>query len=181
MFNFNAQQRGFTLIETLVAIFIFSISLVGLSTIASRGIAGVRGSSNEIIAQYLVQEGIEAMRHIRDSNYASMLNGGTETWSDGITNTCPEGDQCIISVKFDSAPFAEIQECDSECAPLRLDENTSLYQYARGPVTPFVRTVTWESGATSEEIIITSEVVWEEGRIEKTTTASEIMRHWQNI
>ncbi|PIZ86896.1 hypothetical protein COX93_02875, partial [Candidatus Nomurabacteria bacterium CG_4_10_14_0_2_um_filter_30_12] len=52
-------ERGFTLVETLVAISIFTVSVISLMSVLSSGITGTKFANNKIIAGYLAQEGIE--------------------------------------------------------------------------------------------------------------------------
>jgi prepilin-type N-terminal cleavage/methylation domain-containing protein len=66
-------SRGFTLIESLVAIFIFSLAIVGLMTVVSRGIAGTNAAANQVTAHFLAQEGLETARAIRDNEMIARL------------------------------------------------------------------------------------------------------------
>lgn len=64
--NQNQNQKGFTLIETLVAITIFTIALVAMLSISGRGISDINISKNKLIANYLGDEAIEGVRALRD-------------------------------------------------------------------------------------------------------------------
>jgi len=64
----STSQQAFTLIETMVALAIFSVSVVSLIAMTSQGIANVSLAKNKLIASYLAQEGIEVVRNDRDSN-----------------------------------------------------------------------------------------------------------------
>jgi Tfp pilus assembly protein PilV len=75
-------RDGFTLIETLFAILIFSAALVSLLVIAGKGISATGQVKNETIAFYLAQEGLEVVRNIRDSNFVS-----GNTWDGGFSGT----------------------------------------------------------------------------------------------
>ena len=50
------KNTGFTLVETLVAISIFSMSLVALMSILGSGISDTNYAKQKIIAGYLTQE-----------------------------------------------------------------------------------------------------------------------------
>ena len=58
---------GFTLVETLVAISIFSVSILGIMSVLASGISHANYAKQKMIALYLAQEGIEYVRNIRDS------------------------------------------------------------------------------------------------------------------
>jgi prepilin-type N-terminal cleavage/methylation domain-containing protein len=89
MYN-KPSQSGFTLIETLVAILILSISISALLTLAASGFFSVRYARNQIVADALVQEGIEYIRNSRDTAYLTGEivhdNGsGARDWSAWLT------------------------------------------------------------------------------------------------
>ena len=74
----NKKESGFTLIETLIAISIFSISIVTLMTVLSSGISDINYAKKKITATYLAQEGIEYARNQRDNYFLS----STTEWND---------------------------------------------------------------------------------------------------
>lgn len=72
--NIN-KNSGFTLIETIIAIFLLMATITALMELVSRTLISTRGQRLEVTAQYLAQEGLEYVRNNRDS----ALNGGA-TW-----------------------------------------------------------------------------------------------------
>jgi len=68
MFNFKKQNTGFTLVETLVAISIFTISILGLMSVMARGVSDTSYVKQKVVAGYLAQEGIEYVRNKRDTD-----------------------------------------------------------------------------------------------------------------
>ncbi len=122
------KQKGFTLIETIVAILILMTVTVAILTLVTRILLVTRGQRLEVTAQYLLQEGIEYLRNNRDS----ALNGGA-SWSDfsqinngscpltigsGTVSACPcvyangQTGACTIDPIFD-----EITECPGGVCP----------------------------------------------------------------
>jgi Tfp pilus assembly protein PilV len=69
--GFTDTRAGFTLIETLFAILIFTASIVSLMMLSGRSLASTAGSSDELTARYLAQEGIEVTRNVRDTNFVA--------------------------------------------------------------------------------------------------------------
>lgn len=61
--------RGFTLVETLVSVFILTVIIIGPLTVASSASAYARLTKDTMIAAYLAQEAIELLRHHQDSIY----------------------------------------------------------------------------------------------------------------
>jgi len=91
------NQQGFTLLETLVAIFILTLSITGPVYIASVAFHNTIDSRDNISAQYLAEEVVEVLRNRKD---ARMLAGNADKFSgitgsancfngtDSITHTC---------------------------------------------------------------------------------------------
>ncbi|MBI3306082.1 prepilin-type N-terminal cleavage/methylation domain-containing protein [Candidatus Nomurabacteria bacterium] len=73
-----AKQGGFTLVETLVAVSIFSVSILGLLSVLADGVADSSYAKQKLIAAYLAQEGIEYVRNMRDT---SVLYSGGGNWN----------------------------------------------------------------------------------------------------
>jgi type II secretory pathway pseudopilin PulG len=73
------KNKAFTLVETLVAISIFTISILGLISVLASGISDTGYAKKKISATYLAQEGIEYTRNIRDTH---VLYGGSTGWND---------------------------------------------------------------------------------------------------
>lgn len=64
-----SKKKGFTLIETLVAISIMTIAIVGPMTTASRALLAAYTARDQLSASYLAQEGTEYVRLMRDTMY----------------------------------------------------------------------------------------------------------------
>lgn len=80
------SDRGFTLLESMVAIAIFSIGVSTAVFVITQSINVGTRTKNKIIAANLTQEGIEVVRNIRDRNW---LAG--RPWTEGIdalTDAC---------------------------------------------------------------------------------------------
>ncbi len=63
-----SQQQGFTIIETLVAITILMIAIVGPLTIAHKGLQAANQARDQIVASYLAQDAIEYVRNVKENN-----------------------------------------------------------------------------------------------------------------
>ncbi|MFZ1075493.1 MAG: prepilin-type N-terminal cleavage/methylation domain-containing protein [Minisyncoccia bacterium] len=62
-------MKGFTLVETMVAVSIMAIAVAGPMYSADRAIVAAQNAANQLTALYLSQEGIEYVRAMRDSEY----------------------------------------------------------------------------------------------------------------
>ncbi len=147
------NNKGFTLLEALVAISILMVAVAAPITIAQKGLSSAVYSKDQMIAAYLAQDAIEYIKNRRDN----------------IT----------INNDFDWAGLTEFSDCFSECqidtisgdvAPydgtvmVRDEDNFYRQQPATGADTKFIRKIemVWKNGdsSTSDEVLITVTVSW---------------------
>src|SRR4051812_15819666 len=96
------NERGFTLVETLVAVAIFAVSIAALMSTVARGIASTTVTKNRIAANFLAQEDIEYMRHMRNK-YAPTASSNL-SWTDFMNKIGPcESAACT----FEDASIAD--------------------------------------------------------------------------
>ncbi|MBT3282826.1 type II secretion system protein [bacterium] len=163
----KTKNRGFTLIEALVAIAILTISIAGPITIASRGLASAVFARDQITAFYLAQEAVEFIRNKRDGN-----NLEDNPWTDGLTG-CLDGKVCTIDSKNN-----EINECiGGTCPVLKYDDSTAFYSYDSGDDSNFTREVRMTT-INVKEIAITTTLSWSSGSITKSFTVKEHILDW---
>ncbi len=62
-------MKGFTLIETMIAVTILTLAMAGPLFTASRSIIAAQTARDQLTASYLAQEGIEYVRMMRDNQY----------------------------------------------------------------------------------------------------------------
>ena len=78
----HPRTRGFTLVETLAAITLIMIAIVPPMGLTVQSLSVAYYARDQITASNLAQEGIEAVRAVRDGNIlasAESANGGTGT------------------------------------------------------------------------------------------------------
>ena len=63
------KQKGQSLLETVFALGVLLIAVSGVLALTASGIIGQKESESQIIANNLAREGIEVVRHLRDSNW----------------------------------------------------------------------------------------------------------------
>ena len=154
-------EKGFTLIEALVALVILTVSL-GPALVLSSNISSTSSViQNNLIAANLSQEGVEVIRALRDSNWHNGLlfdNG----LADGVYRIEWSSNSLIA---LGSNPFLKI--------------SAGLYSYSSGTDTKFRRTVTINK-INSEELRITSEVTWtERGERARNIKAESHLFNWK--
>lgn len=78
------SQRGFTLIEAILAVSIIVTGLVALLTLARLSIIAADATVNRIRAVAYAQEAMEVVRNIRDTNWLEYDTDSTTVWNDGL-------------------------------------------------------------------------------------------------
>lgn len=192
MFNkFLKNKKGFTLVETLVAISVFSVSVLGLFAVLTQGTSNTAYAKKKIVASYLAQEGIEYMRNLRDTYilYPNSAAGRSMRWSRFITKLTLPGrcfstgcyvDDSAVLYDDDSAPMMDLQlpPCGSNCPKLKYNDTTKKYDYdASGVDSGFTRRITAES-INPNEIKIVSTVSWVQGTTTHSVAFSENLFNW---
>jgi prepilin-type N-terminal cleavage/methylation domain-containing protein len=96
------MQKGFTLIEIIIAVFILSIAVVGTYGAFSIMVTLNTNASDRLIASYLAQEGIEITRNIRDTNW--LVGNSLDTFSSYLVNGDPDC-QNGCEVDYKTSPY----------------------------------------------------------------------------
>ena len=77
------MKKGFTIIESIVALTIIIAAVVGPFMLVTRGILASKSAKNRLIASNMAQEGIEMIRYFRDSNILASCVGTIDADGDG--------------------------------------------------------------------------------------------------
>jgi len=75
------KRKGFTLVETLVAIAIFTVSILAVMAVLANSISDTNYAKKKMTAAYLAQEGIEYVRNKRDTSILSS-SSSQDGWDD---------------------------------------------------------------------------------------------------
>ena len=186
------NNQGFTLIETLMAISIFSLSTLGLLVILGKGISDTTYTKKKIIAGYLAQEGIEYIRNMRDTfvlydsvdsptgwnKFSTSLTSGTALCN--TSNGCYFNADNLFSLS-PPQPMTQITplSCNSTCPSLKFDVSTGKYGYTTGIDSGFIRKITVTTvGSPISQIKITSTVYWNQGSGSYNTVFKENLFNW---
>jgi len=180
------SERGFTLVETLVAITVLLIAIVAPLSIVANSINATYAARDQMTAVYLASEAIEIIRQKRDTN---VMQGGTASWDDGFgTGECDLGstNACSVSIldmgngNLLSSP--EIRKCTGgfgNCSDYKIRQNNDgLYGGAEDSAswdnpTQFTRTV--ETQKIGDSYIVTVTVEWTKGSRLQTTIITDLI------
>lgn len=184
------SMKGFTLIETMVAIAILTLSIVGPMITANRAIVAADTASDQLTASYLAQEGIEYVRAVRDNEFlaAYSTNTTTKAWNN-FTFSYSAIAQCDATSNTRQACTLDpasntLAPCTvgSTCMPLYLGQIISgVYMYTQqnvGVKTAFTRTIQMVR-VTGTDDRITSTVSWSFHSIPYAVTITDHLTPWQ--
>jgi prepilin-type N-terminal cleavage/methylation domain-containing protein len=168
--------KGFTLIETLVAVTLLTVAIIAPMSLTVRSLAAAYYARDQITAFHLAQEAIESIRHARDHNILLTAQGTPTDLLAGVPST--NGAPFIVDTVDDS-----MELCSEECEPLR--SNGSLYGYGSGGSwedTRFTRSVEAEFvGGGTDEVHILVTVSWQTGSFQRRSISiSENLYRWVN-
>ena len=128
--NVTMNQKGFTLLEVMVAIFVITVGVIGVLSALQRATSATFVSSSRLEAIYLAQEGIEIVRNIRDTNW---LNEGV-VWDSGLPTSPPDyrvdyRNKSLFDVECEGIYLkidGEFYECSSESGPKKLQRKITI-------------------------------------------------------
>lgn len=185
-------QKGFTLLETLVAVMILATAVAGPLSIASRSLNTSLIAKDQITAFFLAQEGVEYVRFVRDSNRllgADWITGSGGT-SAGISiapcvydiNTNPIGCYVDSTTNSPSGQGDVPTSCGATSCPVMYYNSTSgLYTYNTSATTKtiFTRQIVLTT-ISSNEYKLTVSVSWSDlGNVVRRVTIYENIYKWQ--
>ncbi|MDB5188745.1 MAG: seg [Candidatus Nomurabacteria bacterium] len=182
------NQKGFTLIETIIAIFLLTMTVGGLLTLTANGYFSVRYARNQITADNLVQESLEYVRNTRDT--AFQQGSDWATWLSGFSsNGCLTATGCIVD------PYttgSRIRACSIACEAITFYPSMGFYGYADSTypdygqntappaLSTYVRTITMKQGTDPNQLTVTATLSWLNGTTPKTTTQSILLTNWHS-
>ncbi|MEK7506153.1 MAG: hypothetical protein AAB572_00940 [Patescibacteria group bacterium] len=164
------SQKGQVLIESVVAMSLIVIGLLGILTLLSNSIAFNRNAANKLTATYLAAEGIEVMKSIADENYTQRKPWGAVLSNGNYEATYDSSNSSLISVTSFSSN------------PLIFHSGTGIYDYISGSgsvSTIFKRTIKIVNSTDNKEITINSIVQWADKNEAKEVNLEDHFFNWR--
>ncbi len=183
----HAPHKGFTLVETMVAITILAFAFVGPFTAVQTALTNSYVSRDQLTGALLAQEGLEYIRSIRDNNY---LAG--RAWTDGFSGTENNRNQCygenpsgyctvdptVGDFHNESDAMEGYSSGNTENIAYLYLSSANLYnQQGSGAETRFKRTVQLQS-ISDTELLVTVVVSWQTGAGSYSVTVTDTLHDW---
>jgi prepilin-type N-terminal cleavage/methylation domain-containing protein len=189
----HTTQRGFTLVETLLAVLILAACIAALMNLVASGFFSVRYAKNQITANMLMQESLEYVRNTRDTRFQN--NDDWTTWVGYYTQAkCFTASGCIVDPLWRNPvnpPISVVACPTSGCGAVWYFPDSGFYGYGdtsfnypfsknNGYATIFKRTVTFAAVPGSEEVFVTVTVTWSDGNVNKKIDQSMVIANWSS-
>jgi Tfp pilus assembly protein PilV len=192
--EFN-KESGFTLVETLVSVFVLTVSISAMLNLGASSFFSVRYSRNDIVGNNLVQEAVEYIRNTRDTAYLTGSVGAT-AWKTNVLATCTTSDGCMIDPYNRSTQVSQhVLSCPaSGCEPLYFFDGgtngTSFYGYQNSSYnlgfiksyqTTYYRTVKMKDITDSNgehQYVVDVTLKWNNALNTKTINQSVVLTDW---
>jgi Tfp pilus assembly protein PilV len=137
------KQRGQSMLELVVALGVLVSGVIGMITLGIASLKAEQISSRKIVAYNLAREGLEVVRHVRDSNW---LHGYTDDCTNttptnlwwfygyrGILSACDSATNDVVPA-FDATTYQwSLDEMTSTRRQVWFDTSTGLYYQSAGP------------------------------------------------
>jgi prepilin-type N-terminal cleavage/methylation domain-containing protein len=118
------KNSGFTLVEVMVAIFVFVVGITAVIYLIAKETSFVKTSDDRLTAVYLAQEGIELVRNIREENW---ING--RGWRTGPGDPMTTGGEFPCNIPPGSDVTKQCRDLINDVPP---DEDGYIIDYTSG-------------------------------------------------
>jgi prepilin-type N-terminal cleavage/methylation domain-containing protein len=177
--KFKLPNKGFTIMEMVVVIFIISFGLLGVISLVTQNVQVGYINKNMIIASQLCQEELELVRNIRDNNWLGDDDWKTGSSTNSNTNWIQDG---IYSIDY-TGTITNTTSINDPLARLFIDSN-GFYRHIAAPgsatTTAFSRTLEIKSetvASTTAECV----VQWKIGNNIHKFNAQTVLYNWRPI
>ncbi len=157
----NKNNKGFTLLETIVAVGVIMVGLIAVLVLINGSLFYVSLIKDRLTVAYLNSEGLEVVRNIRDNHWLQNL-----AWNNGLS----DGDYNIAYNSLSPSPYADTE--------LLLDASSGLYNYSSGSPSGFKRKISI-ANLSSYELRVISAVTWQRKGVNYTNSAEEHLFNWK--
>jgi len=188
----RCEMRGFTIIETLVAVSILMLIIAGTFTGAQSGLQSSIIARDQVIAFYLAQEVFE---HIKNERDTAIMGGDTtyNEWVVNITNKCSGdggGALCVLDTYEDQ--LNDISNClvpdvtpdtpsndPTHCPFLRKGLNKQYGHDLSWQESNFRRFFNVTQASGEDEIKVDVTILWRSSRVNRELKITSYIYNWR--
>ncbi len=188
-FDKNVNKKGFTLVETLVAIGVLSMSILATFTTVQSGLQNSTNAKDQITAFYLIQDAMEFIKNKRDQNALNSVSGISTAWLSGLSaipsDPCYFGKICRIdSFVGGSASIVDCSVDGSVCQNLRKNTNSGsstfgLFGYDGTWTQSSFRRDIWFTQNSFDDVLVTIRMTWTSRGVPKSFQVTELLMNRQ--
>jgi prepilin-type N-terminal cleavage/methylation domain-containing protein len=194
--SLSNPSKGFTLIETMVAVFIIAMITTSLLGVIATSLYNFRYAKNEMIATYLLQEAADYIRNHRDTEILRTPANSVTGWESFIGKYSNKGCTTSPGCKIDTTKDFEddfVSQCpsDDDCGYFYFNPNPEpssgnyFYSYdTAGTITNFQRKIIVGYAVSTigidqnDEIWVEVKVDWMNGNLPRTKTLRFSLLRW---
>ncbi len=175
------KNKAFTLIETILAVTLMTIVLTAVFGLVLMTMTANQRNLHQIQATFYAQEGLEAVRYMRDSNWLQNYtwDGGAALWGADfhVDESTPTVTRTVVQKSCTgSDPCYQLSASDSE--EDRTLTTSNGFEFQRSLEFKAV-----DSASTGDfldgAVEVTAIVTWEENGVERSVKLSTYLTAWQ--
>ncbi len=166
------KNKGFTLLEMTMAVFIVIVGLVGVYGVFANLNSQASLNSSKLIAVYLAQEGMELVRNIRDENWLNDV-----AWDNGLTD-CQLVNNKFCEIDYDNTGLTDYDASIYEGTILNIDNNNYYSYNLTTKPTKYKRKITI-APAGGNRLDVFTEVEWQEAGASHSVKVGESLYNWK--
>lgn len=156
------MKKGFTLVETLVAIFIITTAIAGAMAATQRSLQTSFYSRDQVVTFFLAEEAMEVVRNIRDTNFR--LN--KSNWLESIPVPSTNGQSSTVCVDWVSETQGHtVYPCSNFVLRYSTNRGGEYGHLLTGPntvATNISREITL-TRVSSDQVLVEVEMRWKTG------------------
>lgn len=182
------NMKGFTLIESLVAVTILMIALVGPVSVMHRTYSAAYIAKDKLTASYLAQEGVEYVRAERDNAYLANQSALDRGWSVFLSRVaaCSSDDGSITCSYSPTDLTTQLKWCNHDtptpffrsCAIFKPGDIYDQDVTVNSERTAFARKISI-SQIPPSEVKVVSSVTWVDHGTTYDVTITDHLTQWQ--
>ncbi len=158
----NKNNKGFTLLETIVATGVIVAGIVPLLTLMNNSLVLSFSSQDRLVAANLAAEGIEVIRNIRDNNRLQSLS-----WNNGLS----DGNYNVSYNSLSVIPYVDI--------PLKINSSSGIYDYSIGSDQTIFKRIISITNLSAYEMRVISTVNWQRRSRSYSITVEDHLFNWK--